>query len=64
VEFVNGKDYLAAWGIKMADPKATFEELLKKYNANANITFTQFCDWACKEHLKQHADSDGHEDLD
>lgn len=63
-EFVNGRGKLASWGIKVADPVATFQNLLSTYKENAHITFTDFCDWACKEHLRQHPDSDGHDDLD
>jgi hypothetical protein len=39
-EFLAGQDIIHQWGIKVKDPKATFEALLKKYNAQANITFT------------------------
>lgn len=63
-EFVAGRGRLAAWGLKIKNPQATFQELLKTYNANAHITFTDFCDWVCKEHLKQHPDGDIHEELD
>lgn len=46
----------------MPNPKATFEELLKKNNAVANLTFTQFCEWACDEHLNQYSDSNSYDD--
>ncbi len=63
-EFVAGKDRLKAWGIKLKNPSETFQQLLKQFNANANLTFTDFCDWVCKEHFKQHKNSDTHDELD
>ena len=52
-EFINGQPYLKSWGIHVEDPKKTFGELLTRYNAQANITFTEFCEWACEEHMKK-----------
>lgn len=63
-EFIAGQPHLAAWGIKVKDPKAKFEKLLKDNNAEKYITFTQFCNWACCKHLRQHADAESHEELD
>lgn len=62
-EFVGGQDILAKWGLKCDNPKGVFEGLLKKYNAQVHITFTEFCDWAIPEHLKQHADSEDFDSL-
>lgn len=64
-EFVNGKDRLKAWGIKLDNPSEKFQKLLVKYNAVGHLTFTDFCDWACSKHLRtQHCTSANHEDLD
>lgn len=50
---MNGQSYLNNWGIYVDDPKKTFAELLTRFNAQGNITFTEFCDWACEEHMKK-----------
>lgn len=63
-EFVQGAPYLDhSWGIRIKNPQEIFKTLLKKYNAQANITFTEFCDWAIAEHLKLHRDIDDHKTL-
>ena len=51
-EFLNGYKTLERWGVFLKDPQATFEELLKYNNANANLTFTQFSAWMAHNYLK------------
>lgn len=63
-EFVKGKDILINdWKIKIDDPSAKFQEILKKYEANANITFTQFCDYIIAERLQKFDDLNSHDDI-
>lgn len=63
-DFVNGKEKLAVWGIKMDNPSEKFHELCKKYGEHAHLTFTDFCDWACNLHLNTaHKTTDSHDDL-
>jgi hypothetical protein len=56
--------YYKSWGIKLKDPKKTFNELKTKHNAVESITFTEFSDWIINEHLKQYPNSDIHEEMD
>ena len=62
-EFVAGQPILAKWGVCNSKVEAIFADLLKKNNAEGHITFTQFCDWAIGEHLRQHTDCDDHNSL-
>lgn len=63
-EFTNGAPILInEWKIKIDDPKATFAELLKKNNAQAHITFTEFCDYIIKERLKQFDDLNNQDEI-
>jgi hypothetical protein len=63
-EFVAGKERLAAWGISVKNPSEKFHELCKEYKENTHLTFTDFCDWACKRHLTKHVNCDSHDELD
>lgn len=57
VEFVKGKDILVnEWKLKIDDGPAKFKEILAANNAEAHITFTQFCDYVIKERLTQYDD--------
>ena len=42
-EFKAGEMKIAAWGIRLKDSNATFQGLLKRYNAQEHITFTDYC---------------------
>lgn len=63
-EFANGKDILVnQWHIKIDDANATFQELLKKYGAEANITFTQFCEYVIEQRLTEFDDLNSHDEI-
>ena len=51
------------WNMKIEDPKATFAELLQKNNAQANITFTEFCDYVICWRLNEFEDLASHEEI-
>jgi Ca2+-binding EF-hand superfamily protein len=60
-EFTTGYHILNQdYNLKITNPHETFEILLKKYNAQAHITFTEFCDYVISERLKLLADSTHH----
>lgn len=64
VEFTKGKDILInEWKLQIDDPHAKFEELLKRYNAQANITFTEFCDYVIEERFKDFVDLNSHDEI-
>lgn len=61
---MSGKDMLInQWNMKIEDPKATFAELLQKNNAQANITFTEFCDYVICWRLNEFEDLASHEEI-
>ena len=63
-EFEKGKEILnSQWNMKIEDAKATFAELLKKNNAEANLTFTDFCDYVISWRLNEFEDLASHDDI-
>ena len=63
-EFCKGSEKLKnEWKIKVEDPSAKFKELLQKYNAQANITFTEFCEWVILERLAEFDDLNSHDEI-
>ena len=63
-EFTSGRDCLVnQWHIKIDDPVATFQGLLKQYGAEANITFTQFCEYVIEQRLTEFDDLNSHDEI-
>ena len=63
-EFLSGVDTLRnQWNMKIEDPEATFKELLAKNNAEANITFTEFCDYVIGWRLQEFEDLASHDEI-
>jgi hypothetical protein len=63
-EFVKGADILINdWKLKIDDPSAKFKQILQHYGAEANITFTQFCEFVIGERLQEFDDLNSHDDI-